>query len=639
MTGVALTPSRYIMRRGPRAWFIKPRCGGSCTNRWAWSGGPIDPHTLGMAEVAGVAGETIRAWSQRSTQLRQWASAIWSSTRRLASLRRSWRPRRKPLVRPSPSTCPGRSDGIGGLPTNAASRSMKPPKSRPGDSGNPLASTRSTVARHAAAEIDKPAFTRADLVEAVGARLPVAIDGAPGTPRTLIEAIADRIGVRISEPRQAHEREGHERFTTAPIIAEEAAVLELMGARDERGVIIEAAIDTAGLSPDQGGAITAIATSPCLIQLLSAPAGAGKTTSLKALRAAAHRGGKPRVVVLAPTGKAVDVAVREGAGDAGYTVAKAVKHLREHALKIDARTLVVVDEAAMVGTPQLRELLTASTAAGAKTVLVGDAHQLAPVKARGGMFAQLVEDLPWAQRLSEVWRMRDPAERTASLALRNGGPKPIRRAVEWYRTHDRLHTGDALTMAQHPGADKPAVLAAIAAAAHHSQRGILALPATAKARDYSTTHPLRRHHHHPRDRPCQPRKRALEPPPGQPGHRRRRRPPTSRPTALPDRKRRPHQHHTAAGHQQRRQPPTRTHPDRHAQRKPALGTTTRHSRRPPPQAARHRAATRRTPPRQHRSGPGQRRRHRPAPPSRPTPLPDGMLSWPFPSGSYRSVES
>ncbi|WP_180984727.1 AAA family ATPase, partial [Mycobacterium avium] len=28
-----------------------------------------------------------------------------------------------------------------------------------------------------------------------------------------------------------------------------------------------------------------------------------------------------------------------------------------------------------------------------------------------------------------------------------GGPKPLRRAVEWYRTHDRLHTGDALTMA------------------------------------------------------------------------------------------------------------------------------------------------------------------------------------------------
>ncbi|MGA9358348.1 MAG: AAA family ATPase [Mycobacterium sp.] len=84
---------------------------------------------------------------------------------------------------------------------------------------------------------------------------------------------------------------------------------------------------------------------------------------------------------------------------------------------------------------------------GVKTVLVGDAHQLAPVKARGGMFAQLCADLPWTQRLSEVWRMRDPQERSASLALRDGGPAPVRRAVEWYRSHDRLHTGDPIAMA------------------------------------------------------------------------------------------------------------------------------------------------------------------------------------------------
>jgi hypothetical protein len=63
------------------------------------------------------------------------------------------------------------------------------------------------------------------------------------------------------------------------------------------------------------------------------------------------------------------------------------------------------------------------------------------------MFAQLCADLPWTQRLSDVWRMRDPAERAASIAVRAGGPAPVRRAVEWYRTHDRLHTGDPIAMA------------------------------------------------------------------------------------------------------------------------------------------------------------------------------------------------
>jgi conjugative relaxase-like TrwC/TraI family protein len=408
--------------------------------------GPIDPHT-GMAEVAGVAGKTITAWSQRSTQLRQWAAenlVIDEQTgptgEQLAAAQKATRPAKPEHLSWGELKRMWAGDERGfALDETAQVDARRQRRSTP---ANVLA-----VAREAAAGIDKAAFTRADLVEAVGARLPVAIDGAPGTPRTQIESIAERIGMRISAQRQAHEREGHERFTVAPVIAEEAAVLGLMAARDERSVIDQAAVDTAGLSPDQGRAITAIACSPWLIQPLSAPAGAGKTTSLKALRAAAHRADNRRVVVLAPTGKAVDGAVREGAGDLGYTVAKAVKDLRAQALSFDARTLVVVDEAGMVGTPDLRELLTASIAAGAKTVLVGDAHQLAPVKARGGMFAQLVDDLPWAQRLSEVWRMRDTAERAASQAVRNAGPKPLRRAVEWYRTHDRLHTGDRLTMA------------------------------------------------------------------------------------------------------------------------------------------------------------------------------------------------
>ena len=57
-----------------------------------------------------------------------------------------------------------------------------------------------------AALIDKAAFTRADMVELIGAQLPV---DAPGAPRELIERIVDAVGVRISPPRRAHEREGH----------------------------------------------------------------------------------------------------------------------------------------------------------------------------------------------------------------------------------------------------------------------------------------------------------------------------------------------------------------------------------------------------------------------------------------------
>ena len=140
--------------------------------------------------------------------------------------------------------------------------------------------------------------------------------------------------------------------------------------------------------------------------------------------------------MVAPTGKAVDEAMRDGAGDRGLTVAKALQLLDDRTVSAGSRAaVVIVDETSMVGTPELRRLLEATTAARAKTVLVGDPYQLAPVKARGGMFEQLCDELPWAQRLSEVWRMRDPDERDASLALRAAHGNRLRKAVGWYRNH------------------------------------------------------------------------------------------------------------------------------------------------------------------------------------------------------------
>ena len=400
-----------------------------------------------MAEVAGVDPASITAWSQRSTQLREWAAhnlvvidqGKGPSAAQLAAAQKATRPAKPEQLAWAQLRQIWREDGRGlRLDREAfqeARRARRVAPRAPFDRRR-LAAMAETI--------EKAAFTRADLVELVGAQLPVDTERSP---REVIEAAVDEIGMRLTGPRAAHQREGHERFTLDRILAEEAVLLDLVDARDDRAQLWITEHDTAGLSADQQRAVENIAASPWLVCPVSAPAGAGKTTSMRALVAAAHRS-RRQVLVLAPTGKAVDVAVREGAGDTGYTVAKALTSLEDGTLRLDRQTLVVVDEAGMVGTDDLRQLLTATTNAGTKTVLVGDAHQLAPVKARGGMFAQLCTDLPWTQRLSEVWRMRDPAERTASLALRDGGPAPVRRAVDWYRSHDRLHTGDPIAMAQ-----------------------------------------------------------------------------------------------------------------------------------------------------------------------------------------------
>ena len=359
---------------------------------------PVDGHT-GMAEIAAVTKRCVKAWSQRSTRLRQWAHNNLvvvdgePTAQQLAAAQKATRPAKPESKAWVELTADWRADARGLEFDRAAHLEARTAR---------RAAPRRLVDRarlaRMVARIDKPAFTRADLVELVGALLPV---DAPGDPRALIEQITDMVGVRVSATREAHHREGHELFTVDAVIAEETRIFDMIDTVDTRARLDVRTTDLRGLSADQARAIASIAASPYLVQPLQAPAGAGKTHSLQALRAGAHRANK-EVLVVAPTGNAVDEAMRDEAGDRGLTVAKALHLIEEGQLRVDRRTVVVVDEASMVGTRELRRLLEVSTAGRAKMVLVGDAYQLAPVKARGGMFEQLCADLPWAQRVGEV---------------------------------------------------------------------------------------------------------------------------------------------------------------------------------------------------------------------------------------------
>ena len=403
----------------------------------------VDPHT-GMAEIAGVDPDCIKAWSRRSTRLREWARNNLvivdgePTAAQLAAAQKATRPTKPESLAWTDLKHQWRADARGlTLDRDAHVAARTERRTRP----------RTALDRphitEMAAHIDKPTFTRADMVELIGAQLPI---DAPGDPGALIEQITDEVGIRVSAPREAHHREGNEKFTIDAIIAEEEQVLQMVDESDNRARLDLRSHDVDDLSADQQRAIRSIAISPFLVQPLQAPAGAGKTHSLTALRAAAHRARK-QVLVLAPTGKAVDEAMAEGAGDRGLTVAKALNLIEDRRLAVTRSTVVVVDEASMVGTPELKKLLACAIAGRAKMVLVGDAYQLSPVRARGGMFEQLCADLPWSQRLGEVWRMVDPDERDTSLALRAAHGNRLRTAIKWYRDHGRLHSGDPIAMA------------------------------------------------------------------------------------------------------------------------------------------------------------------------------------------------
>ena len=187
-----------------------------------------------------------------------------------------------------------------------------------------------------------------------------------------------------------------------------------------------------------------MATSGARLQLAIAPAGAGKTTAMRALAAAWTEDGGT-VIGLAPSAAAAAV-LREQTGASTDTLAKLT-------WSIDARRPARLGRAdrpddagrrsTRPGWPTPSPWTPPShfvTARGGQVRLIGDNQQLAAIGA-GGVLRDIAAT-HGALHLSELMRFADPAEGAASLALRDGRPE----ALGFYLDHDRVHVGDLATV-------------------------------------------------------------------------------------------------------------------------------------------------------------------------------------------------
>jgi hypothetical protein len=100
---------------------------------------------------------------------------------------------------------------------------------------------------------------------------------------------------------------------------------------------------------------------------------------------------------------------------------------------LDSRTVLVVDEAGMLGSRKLTRLLDHADQAQAKVVLVGDDRQLAAIDAGGGFRALRLR--LGASELTENRRQHQAWEREALELVRGG---LVEEAVAAYRAHDRV---------------------------------------------------------------------------------------------------------------------------------------------------------------------------------------------------------
>ncbi len=278
-------------------------------------------------------------------------------------------------------------------------------------------------------------FSRADLNRQLTEFLPDAKTRAAYTDELL--ARADVIPLRENENAPVS------RYTTRAVIADENRITDAAARLDKRtkhGLSATTLADTLDHHPrliaEQRAALER-ATRAGGLAIVAGEAGTGKSATLGAIRDAYEAGGYD-VRGLAHTNTVKEDLKADGFRNASTIQAELMRQNNGRVQQWNARTVLMVDEAAMVSSGQLAAILTKADAAGAKVILAGDDKQLASIE-RGGMFSTLTRD-HGAAELHKVWRVKDEESRAAFNAMHKGDFKTAletfdrQGALQWSKT-------------------------------------------------------------------------------------------------------------------------------------------------------------------------------------------------------------
>ncbi len=262
----------------------------------------------------------------------------------------------------------------------------------------------------------------------------------PGADVAELEQTADRFLADSGVVRVAQDAVVGGVYSTEELMFIERRALDTAASQRRDGTavvdlnIVEAELAARpSLAADQKAMVRALTTSGAGVEVVVGAAGTGKTFALDAARAAWQASGY-RVIGVALAARAAQQ-LEAGAGIPSFTIASLRRHLESSYLP--SKSVVVVDEAGMVGTRALDELFQRARRAKSKVVLVGDHRQLPEIQA-GGLFGALARQ-PEAIHLTEDRRHRDPDERAALAALRAGR---VRDAVARLTRRGRITTAD-----------------------------------------------------------------------------------------------------------------------------------------------------------------------------------------------------
>lgn len=305
---------------------------------------------------------------------------------------------------------------------------------------------------------------RAQVIETLSTLVDPAMAATAGAAGELIEQWADRLLARQemvvlnppvtadASPTVLCRRDGLDptlrhsglRYSTLSTLRAEQTILEITEEGRSAGVAVVPAgavgeaIGEGGLSDDQANAVERLCRGGERIAVLVGPAGSGKSRTLGAARAAWQAAGTP-IRGLAPSAVAAGV-LSEQAGIASDTVAKFLHDAARGRDRLQAGQVVVCDEASMISTRDLAQLVDHVWRTDAKLVLVGDHLQLGSVEA-GGLFRILAADAKTAE-LETIWRFNQPWEGPASSRLRQRDTTVLHE----YQQRERINSGTRTAM-------------------------------------------------------------------------------------------------------------------------------------------------------------------------------------------------
>ncbi|MFI6029451.1 MobF family relaxase [Amycolatopsis magusensis] len=236
----------------------------------------------------------------------------------------------------------------------------------------------------------------------------------------------------VDEPNALRRRSGEsvfvahnsQRYTTSRTLREESALAAwgtlTDGHRLTPATVNQALADARKLNRGQRAAVASFATSGRRVQLLYAPAGAGKTTAMK-VYANAVRAEGGRVYAFGPSARAAHV-LGEAIDARPHTLQQVTTAQQmgtvQRAFSFRRGDVLIIDEVSMAGTHTLHDVVAYALRRGADVRLVGDDKQLAAVEAGGAV--RWFEHINGANRLKEVVRFHDSDQAAASLELHAG---------------------------------------------------------------------------------------------------------------------------------------------------------------------------------------------------------------------------